>query len=70
MITTGQKLKKKTRVNCFLRTFHGTLLGQESDTTCNTTCSLVNGPVLCGYLEEAMSVGEVAVEVAALVQLL
>lgn len=38
--------------------------------TGDTTRLLVNGLVRCGYLEEAMSVGQVTVEMAALVQLL
>lgn len=45
-------------------------LNSECERACNTTCSPVDGLVLWGYLEEAVSVGEVTVEVAALVQLL
>lgn len=49
---------------------HSPTLSQERETTRKATCSVVTGLVLCGYLEEAVSVGEVTVEVAALVQLL
>lgn len=43
---------------------------QEHERTGNTTRLLLKGLVLCGYLEKAMSVGQVTVEMAALVQLL
>lgn len=38
--------------------------------TSDSTASLLDGPVLCGYLKKAVGMGEVTVGMAALVELL